>query len=202
MAFRLNDRVLETSTTIGTGALTLLGPPSGYQSFFDGVGSDNTTYYAAFNTTQDEWELGLGTLNAGATELTRTTVFSSSNSNNAVNFSVGVKNVFVTFPASQTFTIQQNLQTAGYTLSVLDNGQLINITTGGVTVPAGVFLPGNVVTIYNNSTSNQTITEGASVTLRYAGTASTGNRTLGQRGIATVLCVAANDFIITGVGIS
>lgn len=202
MTFRLNDRVLETSTTIGTGALTLLGPPSGYQSFFDGVGADNTTYYAAFNTTQDEWELGLGTLNAGATELSRTTIFSSSNNNAAVSFGVGVKNVFVSFPASQTFTIQQNLQTTAYTLISNDNGQVVNITTGGVTVPAGVFLPGNVVTIYNNSTSNQTITQGASVTLRYAGTALTENRTLGERGIATILCVAANEFIITGVGIS
>jgi hypothetical protein len=202
MPFILNDRVLETSNTTGTGALTLAGAPSGYQSFLDGIGNDNTTYYAAFNTVADEWELGLGTLNASSTELARTTVYSSSNSNAAVNFSAGVKNVFVTFPASQTFTIQLNTQVAAYVLVATDNGRCIDITTGGVTVPAGVFLPGQVVTIFNNSVSSQTITEDASVTLRFAGTASTGNRTLGQYGVATILCVAANTFIITGVGIT
>lgn len=202
MTFKLNDRVLELSTTTGTGNLALGGPPEGYQSFASGVGNNNTTYYAAFNTVQNEWELGLGTLNGDSTELARTTIYSSSNSNNAVNFSAGVKNVFVTYPASQTFTIQLNSQTSSYTLVANDNGQCITITTGGVTVPASVFLPGNVVTIYNDSSSSQTITEDTGVTMRYAGTTSTGNRTLGGYGIATVLCVAADTFVITGVGVS
>jgi hypothetical protein len=103
MAFVLNDRVLEISTTTGTGDFTLGGPPSGYQSFNAGIGTSNTTFYAAFNTTANEWELGLGTL-TGSTTLQRTTIYSSSNSNNAVNFSAGTKNVFVTMPASQTLT--------------------------------------------------------------------------------------------------
>lgn len=101
MPFILDDRVLEISTTTGTGPLTLAGAPSGYQTFLSGIGGSNTTYYAVFNTVANEWELGLGTLNAGATELTRTTVYSSSNSNLAVNFSAGTKNVFVTVPASR-----------------------------------------------------------------------------------------------------
>ena len=98
--------------------------------------------------------------------------------------------------------IPQNSQTSAYTLVVGDAGKHVNITTGGVTVPSGVFSVGDAVSIYNNSASDQTITQGTSVTLREAGTANTGNRTLAQRGICTVLCVASNEFVITGVGVS
>ncbi len=94
--------------------------------------------------------------------------------------------------------VPQNAQTSAYTLVASDNGKHVSITTGGVTVPSGVFSAGNIITIYNNSGSNQTITQGASVTLREAGTANTGNRTLAQRGLATILCVASNEFVVTG----
>lgn len=93
-------------------------------------------------------------------------------------------------------------KTSAYTLIASNNGDLINITTGGVTVPAGVFGAGNNVTIYNNSAASQTIVQGSSVTMYLAGTATTGNRTLSQRGLATVLCVAANTFVISGSGLS
>ena len=99
-------------------------------------------------------------------------------------------------------SIPQNSKTAAYTLVVGDLGKHINITTGGVTVPSGVFSAGDAVTIYNDSSSDQTITQGSSVTLRSAGTADTGNRTLAQRGICTVLCVASNEFVISGAGLS
>ena len=95
-----------------------------------------------------------------------------------------------------------NAQTTSYTLVIGDVGKYINITTGGVTVPSAVFASGDVVSIYNNSASSQTITQGASVTLRQVGTATTGNRTLAQRGLCTVLCVASNEFVITGGGLT
>jgi len=101
-----------------------------------------------------------------------------------------------------TADIPQNSKTAAYTLVLGDNGKHINITTGGVTVPSGVFSAGNVVSIYNDSSSNQTITQGASVTLRLAGTATTGNLTLAQYGLVTVLCVASNEFVISGAGLT
>jgi len=94
--------------------------------------------------------------------------------------------------------VPQNAQTSAYTLVASDNGKHVSITTGGVTVPSGVFSAGNIVTIYNDSGSNQTITQGSSVTLREAGTANTGNRTLSQRGLATILCVGSNEFVVTG----
>lgn len=127
MAFVLNDRVLETSTTTGTGALTLAGPPSGYQSFNDGVGTGNTTFYAVFNTSAAEWELGLGTLSTSST-LTRTTVYSSSNADAAVNFSAGTKNVFVTLPASKldgTVIGSVSPAAATFTDATITTGQLV-----------------------------------------------------------------------------
>ena len=98
--------------------------------------------------------------------------------------------------------VPQNSKTSSYTLVIGDVGKHISITTGGVTVPASVFSAGDLVSIYNNSGSNQTITQGASVTLRNAGTSSTGNRTLAQYEICTVLCVSSNVFVISGAGLS
>ena len=126
MAFVLNDRVLEASTTTGTGNITLSGAPSGYQTFNAGIGANNTTFYAVFNTVANEWELGLGTL-SNATNLQRTTVYSSSSANAAVNFSAGTKNVFVTMPASKsvanniinTFTDAQVVQAASAATEVV-----------------------------------------------------------------------------------
>ena len=99
-------------------------------------------------------------------------------------------------------TIVQNTQSGAYVLVVGDSGKHISISTGGVTVPASVFSAGQAVTIYNNSGSSQTLTQGTSVTLRLAGTATTGNRTLAQYGVATVLCVGSNTFVISGGGLT
>ena len=99
-------------------------------------------------------------------------------------------------------TIVQNTQSGAYVLLVGDSGKHISISTGGVTIPASVFSAGQAVTIYNNSASSQTLTQGTSVTLRLAGTATTGNRTLAQYGVATVLCVGSNTFVISGGGLT
>jgi hypothetical protein len=99
----------------------------------------------------------------------------------------------------------QNSQGGAYTLVVGDAGKHISITTGGVTVDASIFSVGDMVTVFNNSGSSQTITQGTSVTLRLAGTATTGNRTLAQYGIATLLCVtggASPVFACTGAGLT
>lgn len=99
-------------------------------------------------------------------------------------------------------SIPQNAKTSAYNLAASDNGKHISITTGGVQVLSGVHSIGDTIAIYNNSGSSQTITQGASVTLRQAGTSNTGNRTLAQYGICTILCVASNTFVISGTGIS
>jgi hypothetical protein len=93
-------------------------------------------------------------------------------------------------------------KTTGYTLVVGDAGQVVSITTGGVTVPSGVFSAGQAVAIYNNSGSSQTITQGGGTTMTLASSGLTGNRTLGGYGLCTVLCIASNTFVITGAGVS
>jgi hypothetical protein len=99
-------------------------------------------------------------------------------------------------------SLPNNAKATSYILTANDVGELINITTGGVTVPSSIFAAGNSITIYNNSGSSQTITQGSGVTLRLAGVSTTGNRTLDQRGLANVLCVGSDEFVISGAGLS
>ena len=99
-------------------------------------------------------------------------------------------------------TVPENTKTAAYVLLATDSGKYINITTGGITVNASIFTTGQSVTVYNNSASSQTITQGTSVTMYLVGTATTGNRTLAQRGLCTIFCVASNAFVITGGGLT
>ena len=101
MAFVINDRVKETTTTTGTGAFALGGAVQGFETFGTGIGNSNTTYYAIFNPGTSEFEVGLGTLDGSSANIARTTVISSSNSDNAVDFSAGTKDIFCTLPASK-----------------------------------------------------------------------------------------------------
>jgi hypothetical protein len=98
MALVVKDRVLESSTTTGTGTLTLSGASTGYQTFSNAIGNGNTTYYAI--SVDNSWEVGLGTVGAGT--LSRDTVLESSNSNSLVDFSAGIKTVFCTYPAERS----------------------------------------------------------------------------------------------------
>lgn len=98
--------------------------------------------------------------------------------------------------------VPPNSQTGAYVLAATDSGKYISITTGGVTVPASIFSAGQTISVYNNSASSQTITQGTSVTMTLAGTATTGNRTLAQYGLCTILCTASNAFVITGAGVT
>ena len=97
--------------------------------------------------------------------------------------------------------ITSNSKSAAYDLTADDVGELIN-TTAGVTVVSGVFSAGDAVTIYNGTTGDITITQGNTVTMYLAGSSTTGNRTLAQKGVATVLCVGTDTFTILGGGLS
>ena len=103
MALVLNDRVKETSITTGTGTLDLGGAVQDIEGFVSGIGTGNTTYYAIVHSGTGEWEVGLGTVTDAATDtLSRDTILSSSNSDNAVNFTAGLKDVFCTQPAGKS----------------------------------------------------------------------------------------------------
>ena len=98
MALILKDRVQETSTTTGTGTLTLAGAVTQFQTFSSAVGNGNTTYYTIYNAGGTQWEVGVGTVGAGT--LTRDTVLSSSNANALVSFT-GTLYVFGDYPAGK-----------------------------------------------------------------------------------------------------
>jgi len=98
MALIVKDRVQETSTTTGTGTLTLAGAVTGFQSF-SVIGNANTTYYAI--VMDSSFEIGIGTYTSSGTTLSRTTVLESSNAGSLVNFSAGTKSVFCTYPAEK-----------------------------------------------------------------------------------------------------
>ena len=119
MALVINDRVKEPTTTTGTGAVSLAGAVTGFETFAAGIGNSNTVYYCIAHQDQAEFEVGLGTLDGDSSDLTRTTVISSSNSDSAVDFSAGTKDVFCTIPASKmVFEDGSNDVTIGRNLTV------------------------------------------------------------------------------------
>ena len=151
MAFVLNDRVKETSTTTGTGTFDLAGAETGFESFVSGVGNGNQTYYAISNDGTNEFEVGIGTVTDAATDtLSRDTIISSSNSDAAVNFSAGTKTVFCTLPASRTpsagMTAQTFVNTHNSTLS--DNQTLVSgVLAGPVSITGTQTVTGTLVII-------------------------------------------------------
>ncbi len=94
------DRVRETTTTTSTGAVSLAGAVTGFQTFSAAIGNANTCYYTIAQQSGSEWEVGIGTYSTSGNQLSRDTVLASSNAGSLVNFSAGTKDVFVTYPAS------------------------------------------------------------------------------------------------------
>jgi hypothetical protein len=93
-------------------------------------------------------------------------------------------------------------QSTYYSLTANDIGKVISFATGNVAIPNAVFTTGDNITIYNNSAASINVISNTSVTSYLVGTATTGTRVLAQRGLATVLCVAANTFVVTGGGLT
>ena len=98
--------------------------------------------------------------------------------------------------------IPNNNQTGAYVPVAADSGKVITISTGGITINTGVMLVGDVITIINNSGSDQTITQGSGFTMYNTADASTGNRTLAGRGMATLWYGAQDWGYISGAGLS
>ena len=147
MALVLNERVKETTTTTGTGASSLGGASDGFETFAAGIGNSNTTYYAIFHATADEFEVGLGTLDGDSSDLTRTTVYASSNSDSAVSFSAGTKTVFCTMPAARSVFLDADGDvTLGANLDVGGNLTVTGTTTfNGGTLTLGDANTDNIV---------------------------------------------------------
>lgn len=137
MALVLADRVKETTTTTGTGTVTLAGAVTGFQSF-SAIGDANTTYYTIAGQTTSEWEVGIGTYTSSGTTLSRTIVLSSSNSGSLVNFSAGTKDVFVTYPSSRS------IYADGTTLTATNNA-ILPVASGGTGVTTSTGTGSNVL---------------------------------------------------------
>ena len=132
MALVLADRVQETTTTTGTGSVTLLGAVTGYQSFAV-IGNTNTTFYTIADQGGANWEVGIGTYSTTGPTLARTTVLASSNSGSLVNFTAGTKTVFVTYPSEKSVNLDAsgNVSALGTVASGIWNGTAIVTTYGG-----------------------------------------------------------------------
>ena len=137
MPLVLADRVQETTTSTGTGSVTLAGAVTGYQSFAV-IGNGNTTYYTIADQGGSNWEVGIGTYSTTGPTLARTTVLSSSNSGNLVNFTTGTKTVFVTYPSEKSVNLDasNNVSALGTVSSGTWQGSTIGVAYGGTGVTA------------------------------------------------------------------
>jgi hypothetical protein len=121
MALVINNRVRETTATTGTGDVTFAGAVDGFQTFADGIGNDSTTYYAISLNTSNQWEVGLGTMSSDSSTMERTTVLESSNSDSAVSFSAGSKEIFCTLPSEKAVYLDASDNQVGGFSSLADD---------------------------------------------------------------------------------
>ena len=139
MALTIADRVRETTTTTGTGTITLGGAVGNFETFTANLSDGDTTYYAIVDANNSDFEVGLGTFTASGTTLARTTVIASSNSNSAVDLSSGSKDVFITLPASK---------------------MIFQDASGNVTIPGDLTVSGDDITMGTNTSGNLLIADG------------------------------------------
>ena len=151
MAFVLNDRVKETTTSTGTGTINLAGAADTFETFVAGIGTTNKCFYCISHQTANEFEVGIGTVtDASPDTLSRDTIISSSNSDSAVNLSAGTKDVFCTYPASRAPSASMLATTYVTTHnSTLSDDQTIDsgVLAGPVTVTGTQTITGNVVIV-------------------------------------------------------
>ena len=131
MALVVADRVKETTTTTGTGAISLAGAEANFIAFSAALSDGDTTYYAIIDNVNQAYEVGLGTYTASGNTLARTTVLASSNSGSAVNFSAGSKDVFINYPAGKSAYLDSSNQ-------LVVNGTAITSTPAELNILDGV----------------------------------------------------------------
>lgn len=181
MALVLADRVRETSTTTGTGSVTLAGAYTGFQTFLAGIGNGNNTYYTISNSITGEWEVGIGTYTSSGNTLSRDTVLASSNSGSLVVFTTGSKDVFVTQPAERNVYVSgtdivaansASLKTSygGTGLTSYTAGDLPYYATGTTLSKLGIGTNGQVLTSTGSAPQWSTLSGVAVTTISFGTT--------------------------------
>ena len=192
MALVLADRVKESTTTAGTGTVTLLGASAGFQSFAV-IGDANTTYYTIAGQSTSEWEVGIGTYTLSGTTLARTTVLSNSAGTQptALTFSAGAKDVFVTYPSSKSV----NLDASGNASALGTPASFVGTNITGTA--AGLSIGGNAATA---STATAT-TVGNSFQMGSLGVGTAASGTAGEiRATNNVTAYYSDDRFKTNLG--
>jgi cytoskeletal protein CcmA (bactofilin family) len=160
MALVISDRVKETTTTTGTGTYTLGGAVTGFETFTANLSNSDTTYYCCTDGT--DFEVGLGTFTSSGTTLARTTVISSSNSNNAVSWSSGTRTLFCTLPATKTIVLDASGNASvGGTVTATGTSVFTNLDISGDVDIDGT-LEADAITV--NGTALNTVIAGVTVT--------------------------------------
>jgi hypothetical protein len=159
MALQLKDRVLETASAPGTGTVTLLGASLGYQSFNTALTSGSTTYYTIADLGGANWEVGIGTFTS-PDQLARNTILESSSGGSTVNFSSGIQNVFITYPAEKSVNLDasNNVSALGTISSGTWNATTIGAVYGGTGISS--YTVGDLL-FANTTTSLDRLTVGA-----------------------------------------
>jgi hypothetical protein len=170
MALVVYDRVQETTTTSGTGSVTLLGAVSGFQSFAV-VGNTNTTYYTITDGAQ--WEVGIGTYSTSGPTLARTTILSNSNGNTTpITLSGGLAQVFVTYTAEKSVNLDAsgNVTPLGTIASGTWQGTTVGVSYGGTGVTSSSGANSVVLRDANQNTSINNIFRNTTSTASTGGT--------------------------------
>ena len=172
MALVLADRVKETTTTAGTGTITLDGATTGFQSFAV-IGNSNTTFYTIAAQVGNQWEVGIGTYTSSGTTLARTTVLSNSlgTQPSALDFSAGTKDVFVTYPAGKSV----NLDASGNSTALGTPVSATLTNASGLPISSGVSGLGTGVATalaVNVGTAGAPVVNGGALGTPSSGTAS------------------------------
>ena len=157
MAFVVADRVKETTTTTGTGAITLAGAEPNFITFTSALSDGDTTYYAIVDDTNLAFEVGLGTFTASGTTLARTTVLASSNSGSAVNLQAGTKDVFINYPAGKSVFLNASNQ-------LVINGTAVTATAAEIN-----YLD---ITTLGTSQASKAVTADSGAKVKFIGTTS------------------------------
>ena len=198
MALVVADRVKETTTTTGTGAITLAGAETNFVTFSSALSNGDTTYYAIIDDTNNAFEVGLGTFSSGGNSITRTTVLASSNSGSAVDLSAGTKEVFVNYPAGKAVFLDAS--------GDANFAGAVNITsTSALKLPAGTTAqrptPAQGQIRYNTTTSGFEGYNGSawtSVGAQFAYTRTNATATSGQTTFSATYVAGYVDVYLNG----